>query len=166
MIDEHHGLLVLLDDADPRIRTRIAYLLAWFPEVAATTLPLLLARTAREDDPVVAATALVAAGLIGTAALAADFDPYLDAEEPLTRWAAATALVRITSDREGAVLSQRTVPRAVAAPPAGLRRPPGPAAPVAPRPGGTAPSLDRPLGGGHARRARPARTAATCRGRS
>ncbi|WP_381560688.1 hypothetical protein [Streptomyces eurythermus] len=61
VLAELPGLLVLLDDADARIRTRIAYLLAWFPEAAATTLPLLLARTAREDDPVVAATALVAA---------------------------------------------------------------------------------------------------------
>ncbi|MCL3999161.1 HEAT repeat domain-containing protein, partial [Streptomyces lavenduligriseus] len=107
------GLLALLDDADPHIRTRIAYLLAWFPEVAATTLPLLLARTAREDDPVVAATALVAAGLIGTAALAADLAPYLDADEPLVRWAAATALVRITSGPEDAI-EPRLLDRAVA----------------------------------------------------
>ncbi|WP_405453795.1 HEAT repeat domain-containing protein [Streptomyces achromogenes] len=81
--------------------------------MAATTLPLLLARTAREDDPVVAATALVAAGLIGTAALAADLAPYLDADEPLVRWAAATALVRITSDRGDAV-EPRLLDRAVA----------------------------------------------------
>ncbi|CAL9324409.1 HEAT repeat domain-containing protein [Streptomyces sp. SudanB182_2057] len=113
VLAELPGLLVLLDDADPRIRTRIAYLLAWFPEVAATTLPLLLARTAREDDPLVAATALVAVGLIGTAMLAADLTPYLDADEPLVRWAAATALVRIAGDREGTV-EPRLLDRAVA----------------------------------------------------
>ncbi|MEU2440214.1 HEAT repeat domain-containing protein [Streptomyces rubradiris] len=113
VLAELPGLLVLLDDADPRIRTRIAYLLAWFPEVSATTLPLLLARTAREDDPIVAATALVAAGLIGTAALAADLAPYLDADKALVRWAAATALIRITNQVEGAV-EPRLLDRAVA----------------------------------------------------
>ncbi|MEU7054091.1 hypothetical protein [Streptomyces eurythermus] len=106
-------LLVLFDDADPRIRTRIAYLLAWFPEAAATTLPLFLARTAREDDPVVAATALVAAGLIGTAAQAADLAPHLSADEPLVRWAAATALVRLTNHQQDAV-EPRLLDRAVA----------------------------------------------------
>ncbi|MCL3999162.1 hypothetical protein M4438_37715, partial [Streptomyces lavenduligriseus] len=32
VLAELPGLLALLDDADPHIRTRIAYLLAWFPE--------------------------------------------------------------------------------------------------------------------------------------
>jgi hypothetical protein len=45
--------------------------------------------------------------------LAADLAPYLDAEEPLVRWAAATALVRITSNRDGAV-EPRLLDRAVA----------------------------------------------------
>ncbi|CAL9329840.1 hypothetical protein [Streptomyces sp. enrichment culture] len=60
-----------------------------------------------------AATALVAVGLIGTAALAADLAPYLDADEPLVRWATATALVRITTHQQDAV-EPRLLDRAVA----------------------------------------------------
>jgi hypothetical protein len=88
-------LLALLDDDDARLRTRIAYLLAWFPEFAATSLPRLLALAAREKDPVTAATALLAAGLVGPSSTAEDIAPYLDATDPLMRWAAATALIRL-----------------------------------------------------------------------
>ncbi|GGU02344.1 MULTISPECIES: hypothetical protein [Streptomyces] len=74
------------------MRTRAAYLLAWFPEVADTTLPLLLALAGREPDPVATATALVAAGIAGTPALSEEFASYLDAEDRLVRWAAAVAI--------------------------------------------------------------------------
>jgi hypothetical protein len=88
-------LLDLLGDRAPEIRTRTAYLLGWFPEEADATLPPLLACLDGEQDPVCAATVLVAVGLL------ADHDPdgrlrhHLDHELPLPRWAAATALTRI-----------------------------------------------------------------------
>jgi hypothetical protein len=59
------GLLALLDDPDPAIRTRTAYLSAWFPEEAAAILPLLLDRVQVKDSATVTATALVAVGLLG-----------------------------------------------------------------------------------------------------
>ncbi|MFJ3819437.1 hypothetical protein [Streptomyces sp. NPDC090056] len=82
---------------------RIAYLLAWFPEFAATSLPRLLALAAREADPVTAATALLAAGLAGPSSTAGDVTPYLDAGDPLMRWAAATALIRLSALDEAPV---------------------------------------------------------------
>ncbi|MFB7032043.1 MULTISPECIES: hypothetical protein [unclassified Streptomyces] len=103
VLAELPGLLVLLDDPDARLRTRIAYLLAWFPEFATISLPRLLALAAREEDPVAAATTLLAAGLVGPASTAADITPYLDAADPLMRWAAATALVRLAALDEAPV---------------------------------------------------------------
>ncbi|CAM5710962.1 HEAT repeat protein OS=Streptomyces griseorubiginosus OX=67304 GN=AQJ54_40050 PE=4 SV=1 [Streptomyces griseorubiginosus] len=88
-------LLELLGDQDPEIRAKTAYLLGWFPEEAAATLPPLLACLDGERDPVCLATVLVAVGLL------ADHDPdgqlrhHLDHEHPLPRWAAATALTRL-----------------------------------------------------------------------
>ncbi|MDC2958121.1 hypothetical protein PO587_27100 [Streptomyces gilvifuscus] len=88
-------LLDLLDDQDPEIRTKTAYLLGWFPEEADATLLPLLACLDGERDPVCVATVLVSVGLI------ADHDPdgrlrhHLDHEHPLPRWAAATALSRL-----------------------------------------------------------------------
>ncbi|WP_280910255.1 hypothetical protein [Streptomyces sp. SAI-208] len=88
-------LLELLADPAPKIRTKTAYLLGWFPEEADATLPPLLACLDGEQDPVCAATVLVAVGLL------ADHDPggrlrhHIDHEHPLPRWAAATALTRI-----------------------------------------------------------------------
>ncbi|MFJ1709757.1 hypothetical protein [Kitasatospora sp. NPDC088346] len=71
-------LLPLLADDEPGIRVRTAYLLAWFPEASATTLPCLFDLAESDCDPVVAATALVAAGLVGTSSLGSDFVPYLE----------------------------------------------------------------------------------------
>ncbi|CAL9641744.1 hypothetical protein SUDANB176_06366 [Streptomyces sp. enrichment culture] len=96
------GLHRLLDDPDPQVRTRIAYLLAWFPEEASRSLPRLLARLAAEDDPGVTATALVAAGLVGDVTLVPRLRPYLEAEDRLLRWAAATALARLAGGPDGA----------------------------------------------------------------
>ncbi|MFE7236380.1 HEAT repeat domain-containing protein [Streptomyces sp. NPDC057596] len=95
------GLLPLLDDPDPAIRTRVAYLLAWFPEEAAAVLPRLLDCLRVEDCVTVTATALVATGLLGDITLTSRLSPHLDATDPLIRWAAATALARIGS-AEGA----------------------------------------------------------------
>ncbi|MFE0779124.1 hypothetical protein [Streptomyces sp. NPDC058861] len=103
VLTELPGLLVLLDDDDTRLRTRIAYLLAWFPEFATTSLPRLLALAAREEDSVTAATALLAAGLVGPASTAGDITPYLDVADPLMRWAAATALIRLAALDEAPV---------------------------------------------------------------
>ncbi|MFJ3099056.1 HEAT repeat domain-containing protein [Streptomyces hydrogenans] len=103
VLAELPGLLVLLDNDDARLRTRIAYLLAWFPEFTATSLPHLLALAAREEDPVTAATALLAVGLVGPASTAGDITPYLDAAHPLMRWAAATALIRLAALNEAPI---------------------------------------------------------------
>ncbi|MEU0098688.1 hypothetical protein [Streptomyces sp. NPDC006267] len=65
VLAELPGLLALLDDDDARLRTRTAYLLAWF----------------------------LAAGIVGPSSTAEDITPYLDATDPLMRWAAATALI-------------------------------------------------------------------------
>ncbi|MEU6385862.1 hypothetical protein ABZ847_20155 [Streptomyces bauhiniae] len=97
------GLLVLFDDDDARMRTRTAYLLAWFPEFSATSVPRLMTVAAQEKDPVTAATALLAAGLAGPPSAAEDITPYLDATDPLMRWAAATAVVRLAGLGEALV---------------------------------------------------------------
>lgn len=118
VLAELPGLLVLIEDDDARLRTRIAYLLAWFPEFSTTSLPRLLALAAHEKDPVTAATALRAAGLVGPASTADDITPYLDAADPLMRWAAATALIRLAAldaTRVGPGLLGRTVTELTAA---------------------------------------------------
>ncbi|MEU8667056.1 hypothetical protein AB0C71_09155 [Streptomyces anulatus] len=97
VLAELPGLLALLDGDDRCLRTRITYLLAWFPEFSSTSLPRLLALAAHEKDPVTAATALLAAGLLGPPSTAGDITPHLDAAEPLMRWAAATALIRLAN---------------------------------------------------------------------
>ncbi|MFB7368912.1 hypothetical protein ACFC0D_03585 [Streptomyces sp. NPDC056222] len=113
VLAELPGLLGLLDDVDPRIRTRAAYLLAWFPEAADTTLPLLLALAAREPAPVATATALVAAGIVGTPALSEEFASYLGAEDSLVRWAAAVAIAHLAG-RTGATPGAARLDGAVA----------------------------------------------------
>ncbi|MFE4516932.1 HEAT repeat domain-containing protein [Kitasatospora sp. NPDC056783] len=85
----------LLDDPDPKVRTRSAYLLAWFPEEAAESLPPLVRRVAVERDLKAAATVLLSVGLLGNRRQAELLVPGLDAEDPLIRWAAATALARL-----------------------------------------------------------------------
>ncbi|MDT0318720.1 HEAT repeat domain-containing protein [Streptomyces millisiae] len=92
------AVTALLADADPGVRAGAAYVLGWFPEEAAGTLPALLGLLERETDPGATATALVAVGLLGTpgdAALAARLRPRLAAGEAVVRWAAATALARL-----------------------------------------------------------------------
>ncbi|MFD8715591.1 hypothetical protein ACFV07_34780 [Streptomyces anulatus] len=92
---ELHLLYTLLEDPDPEIRVRTAYLLAWFPEEGARTIPHLLACLDREQHTQTTATALVAAGLIGDRSLLPRLQPYLAVPEPLVRWGAATGLARL-----------------------------------------------------------------------
>lgn len=83
VLAEIPALLTLLDDENPRVRTRTAYLLAWFPELADTSLPLLLDVVAHEHDAVAKATSLVAVGILGTSSLAGTLAVDLDAEDSL-----------------------------------------------------------------------------------
>ncbi|MFI9365873.1 HEAT repeat domain-containing protein [Kitasatospora sp. NPDC053057] len=88
-------LRALLDDPHGEVRTRTAYLLGWFPEESAQSTPPLLRRLETEQDPRTAATVLLAIGFLGERATADRLRPHLDAEHPLLRWAAATALARL-----------------------------------------------------------------------
>ncbi|MEU9845065.1 HEAT repeat domain-containing protein [Actinomadura sp. NPDC048032] len=85
----------LLGDDDAGVRAAAAYTAGWFPEEAAATLPALEALLEAEQDPVVIAHALVAAGLLEGRALLPRFRDHLAAAEPLPRWAAAIALARL-----------------------------------------------------------------------
>ncbi|WP_432043096.1 HEAT repeat domain-containing protein [Streptomyces cadmiisoli] len=97
------ALCVLLGDDDPAVRAATAYLLAWFPEEAGGTLQQLLEVLDGETEPVVVATALVSAGLLGDVGLVERLAPFLTAGEPVVRWSAATALARL-----GAIGAERT----------------------------------------------------------
>ncbi|WP_143667143.1 hypothetical protein [Streptomyces sp. ms184] len=68
-----------------------------FPSSPTTSLLRLLALAAHEKDPITAATALLAVGLLGLPSTAEDITPHLDAADPLMRWAAATALIRLAN---------------------------------------------------------------------
>ncbi|WP_428962672.1 hypothetical protein [Micromonospora fluostatini] len=88
----------LLDHPDPGVRVGAAYALAWFPEEAAGSLPVLAAVVAPDGgaaglvrEPVEVATAVVAAGLLG----AAPEVGMLADPRPLVRWAAAVARARV-----------------------------------------------------------------------
>jgi HEAT repeat protein len=85
----------LLRADDRRLRVRAAYLLGWFVEDAAETVPVL--RTATGDpDVVVAAVALVALGLLGDAGPGGRIaETALDHDDDVVRWAAAVALARL-----------------------------------------------------------------------
>lgn len=91
---ELSALLGLLNEENLRVRTRAAYLLAWFPEPADISVPLLPDLAAREHDGVAEATSLMAAGILGTPALAPALATEPDAEDALVRWAAATAIAQ------------------------------------------------------------------------
>ena len=89
------ALCALLGDKDPALRAAAAYAVSWFPEESARALPRLLDLLATEPVPGVAATAIVAAGLLGDASLTGRLRAFLSGDEPLSRWAAATALARL-----------------------------------------------------------------------
>ncbi|MFF4548365.1 hypothetical protein ACFY1J_29740 [Streptomyces sp. NPDC001406] len=113
VLAELPALLTLLDDENPRVRTRTAYLLAWFPELADTSVPLLLDLATHEYDAVAKATSLVAVGILGTIALAKTLATDLDAEDSLVRWAAAAAVAQ-TAKSADAELDGPLLDRAVA----------------------------------------------------
>ncbi|MCX4580785.1 hypothetical protein OHB41_48300 [Streptomyces sp. NBC_01571] len=113
VLAELPALLDLLDDENPRVRTRTAYLLAWFPELADTSLPRLLGRAAHEANVVAKATSLVAVGILGTTALPGTLADDLDAEDGLVRWAAAIAIAQ-TARGAAAELDGPLLDRAVA----------------------------------------------------
>jgi hypothetical protein len=89
------GLCALLSEKDPSLRAVAAWAVSWFPEESSVILPALLDRPETEDVPGVAANVIVAAGLLGDASLTDRLRRYLTDEEPVTRWAAATALARL-----------------------------------------------------------------------
>ncbi|MFD8806447.1 HEAT repeat domain-containing protein [Streptomyces sp. NPDC059597] len=88
------ALAVLLTSDSPELRSRTANLLAWFPESAATSIPLLKAFIADEVSPGAAATGVVALGLLGEPATVPFIRRYLDSPIVELRWAAAFALTR------------------------------------------------------------------------
>ncbi|MFF9690604.1 hypothetical protein [Streptomyces sp. NPDC014623] len=109
---ELSALLGLLNEENLRVRTRAAYLLAWFPEPADISVPLLPDLAAREHDGVAEATSLMAAGILGTPALAPALATEPDAEDALVRWAAATAIAQ--SARSADAADHSLLERAVA----------------------------------------------------
>ncbi|MYX39445.1 MULTISPECIES: HEAT repeat domain-containing protein [unclassified Streptomyces] len=88
------ALTVLLTSDSPELRAMTANLLAWFPESSATSIPLLKAFIAEEDSPGVAATGIVALGLLGERAAVPFIRRYLDSPIVELRWASAFALTR------------------------------------------------------------------------
>lgn len=89
----------LAGEPDDALRTAAAYALAWFPDDAAGSMPVLAKIAARTDaaGEGCAATALVALGLLGAAPPA---DALLD-ERPLVRLGAAIAAVRVAGHDVG-----------------------------------------------------------------
>ncbi|MFE4356902.1 HEAT repeat domain-containing protein [Kitasatospora sp. NPDC056800] len=89
------ALAVLLTSNSPELRAETANLLAWFPESASTSIPLLKAFVADEASPGAAATGLVALGLLGDPAVVPFVESYLDSPVVELRWASAFALTRL-----------------------------------------------------------------------
>ncbi|MGW4378463.1 HEAT repeat domain-containing protein [Kitasatospora sp. NPDC004531] len=85
----------LLASDSPELRAETANLLAWFPEYAGTSVPLLKAFVAAETSPGAAATGLVALGLLGDPSSTAFVEGYLDSPVVELRWASAFALTRL-----------------------------------------------------------------------
>lgn len=92
------ALAVLLNSDSPELRAETANLLAWFPESAATSIPLLKAFVAGEASPGAAATGVVALGLLGEPATVPFIQQYLDSPVAELRWASAFALTRFGID--------------------------------------------------------------------
>jgi hypothetical protein len=88
------ALTVLLNSDSPELRAETANLLAWFPEFAATSVPLLTAFVASEASPGAAVTGIVALSLLGAAETVPFIRGYLHSAVPELRWASAFALTR------------------------------------------------------------------------
>lgn len=85
----------LLGDADARTRAQAAYGLAWFPEHADGSVPALVGAVDGEPAPTVAATMLVALGLLadpGHGQVQVLLEAQLGHQAHWHRWGAATAL--------------------------------------------------------------------------
>ncbi|MGA4539357.1 hypothetical protein ACPA54_05130 [Uniformispora flossi] len=110
----------LLLDPDASVRTAAAYLLGWFPEDAAPTIPLLAARAVADPDGTAATTAAIAASLLGGGTAVAPWAVRIladtaraDVGDPATRAAAlvltlalaATPRADETTRRAAAILS-------------------------------------------------------------
>jgi hypothetical protein len=87
-----------LKSADPLVRTGAAHVLGWFAEERSVIMPHLVRLLTTESDTSVAATASIAAGLLGgdDPALLAALESRLDSRDPAQRWAAAIALARLS----------------------------------------------------------------------
>ncbi|GAA4953690.1 HEAT repeat domain-containing protein [Actinoplanes utahensis] len=98
----------LLADPDPAVRTAAAYAVAWFPEDAAGSIgPLTVAATDPSDT--VAASALVALGLLGAADAGspAALRAAVAGARELPRWGAAVALAALHGpDTEPAAVAE------------------------------------------------------------
>jgi HEAT repeat protein len=86
----------LLTDENPGMRVAAAYALAWFSEDVVDTSPALVS-AAGDPHPTVAATALVALGLVDTRDEAARriIEAALADDREVVRWGAAVALARL-----------------------------------------------------------------------
>jgi len=87
-------LTELLNADQAELRAETANLLAWFPDFAATSGPLLTSFVAGEAAPGAAATGLVALGLLGEPTTVPFIRRYLDSAHAELRWASAFALTR------------------------------------------------------------------------
>jgi len=88
-------------DASAGERTGAAYALAWFPEEAHLGVPA-LARAAADPEPAVAASALVALGLVGSdGEVGGTVEAALDDPRDVVRWGAAVALARLRGSAAG-----------------------------------------------------------------
>jgi HEAT repeats len=120
----------LLSDTDPRMRAEAAYALAWFAEHADPSVPALIGAVDGEQEPMVAATILVAVGLLTDPAdrqVQALLDEQLSDHTAWRRWGAAAALAVQAGRSPGMVGSDRRVERAVFELARGIRQHPPPA---------------------------------------
>jgi HEAT repeat protein len=85
----------LLSDDNTLVRAGAAYTLGWFPEDAAASLPALRALLSTEQDPAVTVNALISTGLLDGRDLIPRLREHLSGADPLPRWAAAVALLRL-----------------------------------------------------------------------
>jgi HEAT repeat protein len=96
-------LIRFLDDDDPQVRSAAAYVLAWFPEDSATSLPRLLRLLDQETEHVTLATLILTIGLLARASTVSldvgKLDSFLFHQSLLIRVAAAIGLAREPLER-------------------------------------------------------------------
>ncbi|MFF0521356.1 HEAT repeat domain-containing protein [Actinomadura nitritigenes] len=85
----------LLSDPDSSVRATAAYLLGWFPEEAAASTPPLRALWNVETVPAVTVNAIISLGLLSDGGLIDRMRDQLTGDEPLARYGAAIALIRM-----------------------------------------------------------------------